>query len=68
MNEKFTLTETEAASYLGLSRQTLANWRFQGRGPCYLKLKDSRAVRYRLSDLIAYQEKSVIEPRREARP
>ena len=32
------LTTEEAAVYLGLSRQTLANWRFHGRGPAYLRL------------------------------
>ena len=32
------LTTEEAAIYLGLSSQTLANWRVDGRGPVYLRL------------------------------
>lgn len=32
------LTTKEAAVYLGLSDQTLANWRVRGRGPAYLRL------------------------------
>ena len=33
-----TLTTKEAAVYLGLSDQTLANWRVHGQGPAYLRL------------------------------
>ena len=33
-----TLTTKEAAVYLGLSSQTLANWRVHGLGPAYLRL------------------------------
>lgn len=33
-----TLTTKEAAVYLGLSDQTLANWRVHGEGPAYLRL------------------------------
>ena len=33
-----TLTTKEAAVYLGLSDQTLANWRVHGQGPVYLRL------------------------------
>lgn len=32
------LTAEEAAVYLGLSRQTLANWRVRGLGPVYSRL------------------------------
>lgn len=35
------LTAEEAAHYLGLSRQTLANWRVRGKGPAYSRLGGS---------------------------
>lgn len=48
------LTTPKAAEYLGLSRNTLNRWRWDGRGPRYLKL--GSAVRYRISDLDAFIE------------
>lgn len=39
----------EAASYLGLSHQTLAQYRLQNKGPRYYKL--GRCVRYSLQQL-----------------
>ena len=48
------LTTPKAAEYLGLSRNTLNRWRWDGRGPRYLKL--GSAVRYRQSDLDAFIE------------
>ena len=41
------LTDGELAEALGLSQQTLANWRWSGDGPPYLKING--AVRYRPS-------------------
>ena len=43
------LKVTEAASYLGLSPNTLNKWRTQGCGPQYIKL--GRSIGYRVSDL-----------------
>jgi hypothetical protein len=48
------LTDAQLAVRWQLSRGTLANQRSQGRGPAYLKL-DGR-VRYRLSDIEAYEQ------------
>lgn len=47
----------DAAAYLGLSHHTLNQWRYQGRGPLFVRL--GRAVRYRKSDLDAYLEESL---------
>jgi excisionase family DNA binding protein len=45
-------TTDQAAEYLGLSRQTLANWRSLGKGPRYAKR--GRIVRYAWRDLDAW--------------
>ena len=52
------LKDDEAANFLNLSKQTLRNWRTQGRGPAYSKA--GRAVRYSLEDLRRYMEKNRI--------
>jgi predicted DNA-binding transcriptional regulator AlpA len=46
------LTEDDAAGYLLTSPKTLANWRWRGVGPEYVKLGGS--VRYRPEALDAY--------------
>ena len=48
------LTDVQLAARWQLSRGTLANQRSQGRGPAYLKL--AGRVRYRLSDIEAYEQ------------
>jgi excisionase family DNA binding protein len=45
--------EKTASIYLGISVQTLRNWRHQRRGPHYLKV-GGRSVRYHLQDLDSY--------------
>ena len=46
------LQSTAAAAYLGVARQTLANWRVRGEGPRYARLGKSGArIVYRVSDL-----------------
>lgn len=50
------LTDIQAASFLGVTRKTLANWRVSGRGPAFMKYG---VVRYRLVDLEAFQRKSL---------
>ena len=44
-----------AAEYIGVARQTLANWRVRGDGPPYAKLgKSGMKVVYRVVDLDQY--------------
>ena len=45
------LTREQAATYLGLSPQTLSNWASTGRGGIPYVRVSARAVRYRQSDL-----------------
>lgn len=45
--------EAEAAAILGVSRQTVANWRWRGEGPRFRKL-GQRLVRYHRADLAAF--------------
>lgn len=59
--EKKLLTEREVAEALAVSRQTVANWRFKGRGPRYLKV--GRLVRYRPGDVEEFLKKYLIELR-----
>jgi predicted site-specific integrase-resolvase len=47
-----TLGPDEAARRLGVESSTLANWRWSGRGPKYVKL--GGRVRYRAADLAEY--------------
>lgn len=47
--QRNTLTTPEAAALLGLSVHTLNKWRWDGRGPRYLKL--GKSVRYRREDV-----------------
>ena len=47
-----TVSPDEAAKRLGVTRETLANWRWRGDGPRYLRV--GRRVRYRLGDLAEY--------------
>lgn len=48
----------EAAGFLGLERQTLANWRYEGKGPRYYKKgKNKNAqVIYKRSDLLKFKK------------
>ncbi|MCC3653215.1 helix-turn-helix domain-containing protein [Streptomyces sp. S07_1.15] len=41
------LTPAQAAAEMGVSPQTLANWRWQGIGPAYIKLTPGRGGRIR---------------------
>lgn len=47
------LTPDEAGAQLGLSTGALAQLRYMGGGPCFIKLT-AKAVRYRQSDLDAW--------------
>ena len=56
---KSLMTPNEAAQFLAVSAETLAQWRSQRRGPQYIKL-EGRLVRYRARDLESYlEERSV---------
>ncbi len=46
------LTPDEVGAYLGIPVGTLANWRYLGRGPAFLRV--GRYVRYRQSGLVAW--------------
>jgi excisionase family DNA binding protein len=49
LNMKELLNTKELAEYLGVTAQTLRQYRLDGRGPVYLKI--GHLVRYRLSDV-----------------
>ena len=55
------LTERQTAKLLGLAVRTLQLWRYQKRGPRYVKL--GGAVRYRLEDLERFIEAGTRETR-----
>lgn len=48
----------QVAEMLGVPIGTLANWRYQGRGPGFLKV--GRHVRYRRSDVAGWIEEQVV--------
>lgn len=48
------LRPADAAALLKVSQQTLANWRWRGEGPAFVRL--GRLVRYRASDLATWIE------------
>lgn len=55
------LTTREAAKYLGLSWESMRVWRYQGKGPRYVKYCN-RAIRYRIEDLDAFMEAHLVDP------
>lgn len=61
------LTETEAALLateqgVPVSPRTLANWRWSGQGPLFVKAL--RRVRYRREDVLAWASAQISAPRR----
>ena len=48
------VSDREVSRLLGIARQTLCNWRFQQKGPRYVK--SGRLVRYAIRDVLAYME------------
>lgn len=52
----------EVAELLGVPVGTLANWRYQGRGPAFAKV--GRHVRYRRRDVDAWIDRHVVGGRR----
>ena len=65
------LSEDEVASLVGLTKKTLQKKRKDGTGPRYVRVS-AKCVRYRLMDIIAWQEnlliRSTAEGQRPARP
>jgi len=55
------LTTADAAKFLGLSPQTLNNWRHRRVGPPYLKYS-ARAVRYKVADLRKFVDQLRVTP------
>lgn len=45
-------SDKQLAAYFGMSDETLRHWRYEGRGPRYLKV--GKRVRYRVSDVEAW--------------
>jgi excisionase family DNA binding protein len=58
--ERRTLTDTEVAARLGVSRFTVRSWRLKGVGPRFLKM--GRAVRYRPEDVQEYEQRVLVNP------
>lgn len=61
--DKYKLIDTnEAAGFLGVSPETMVNWRSQSKGPAYIKLLTGKLprIRYRIIDLEQYMER--VEP------
>jgi predicted DNA-binding transcriptional regulator AlpA len=52
------LTERQASQMLAVSMKALQLWRYQRRGPDYVKM--GRSVRYRLESLQAYIKSSAV--------
>ena len=48
------MTPVDVSQYLGVPPGTLANWRYLGRGPAFLRV--GRHVRYRAVDVTAWVE------------
>lgn len=55
------LTESEAARYLGVSSAVLRLWRADGSGPVYFRA-GSKLIRYRHRDLDRWIEARLSEP------
>lgn len=58
--------EHDLASYLGITVATLRAWRFQKRGPPFLKL--GHLVRYRWEDVQEWIKSRVVTTTKEATP
>lgn len=53
------LTEQEAAKFLKQSHRTLQQWRWQHKGPNYVK--SGRNVRYKRSELLRFLEENEVD-------
>jgi hypothetical protein len=57
MNNPQYLTVPELASRLRMSPGTLANWRFKGEGPNFLKI--GKKILYPIAEVVAYEEQAL---------
>lgn len=55
------LDEKKAAPIVGLSVRTLQQRRYMSLPPKYVRLPGTRSIRYRLSDLLEFIEKGVVD-------
>jgi helix-turn-helix protein len=51
------MSPIDVSRYLGVPPGTLANWRYLGRGPAFLRV--GRHVRYRAADVTAWVEDQI---------
>lgn len=58
------ISQHQAAAFLGISHKTLVNWRFQSRGPAYVKLGKGKTAKiaYLQEDLEKFVQDNRIEP------
>lgn len=63
--EKRFLSRDEAAQFLGLRPQTLANLSWRNEGPPFIRLSE-RCVRYDLIELISWMKSREVRPGEEA--
>jgi excisionase family DNA binding protein len=59
VNEKH-LTIDDLADRCGVPRMTVERWNSRGGGPAFMKI--GRHVRYRLQDVIAWEESRIVIP------
>ena len=59
--EKQFITRKEAAHFLGLRPQTLANWQWLNEGPPFIRISE-RCVRYDVNELVAWMKAQEIRP------
>jgi hypothetical protein len=57
MTQPILWTQEQLAQHWLLSGGTLERWRCEGIGPVYLKIRGQ--VRYRISDIMAFEEQSL---------
>ena len=57
------MDEKELSARWSISVRTLQNWRNNKKGPTYVKL-NSDIVRYKISDVVEYENKTIIQPAR----
>jgi predicted DNA-binding transcriptional regulator AlpA len=62
------LNLAEAAAWLGIGQSTLRLKLYEGKGPISIRLPGSDRWRFRVSDLTAYVESSVVTPPAEPPP
>jgi predicted site-specific integrase-resolvase len=55
---KSRLSPRELATHLGVTIQTLENWRMDGKGPAYIKLSPGPKghVRYKIEDVLDWED------------